>query len=76
MFKANGDVSGIRVLVGTADKSDDLIWCLEKPLSKLVLLVENEDGDNKFNWMVRFPFEKPSFYVSRYYCNTLRGATC
>ena len=57
MFKAKGDVSGIRVLVGTADKSDDSIWCLEKPLSKLVLLVENEDGDNKFNWMVRFPFE-------------------
>ena len=46
MFKAKGDNSGIRILVGTADKSDDSIWCLEKPLIKLVLLVENEDGNN------------------------------
>ena len=43
---SKGDVHSIRILVGTADKSDDSIRYLERPVNKLVVLVENEDGNN------------------------------
>ena len=68
-----GDVCSVRMLVSAADKSENSIRYLKRPVNKLVVLVENEDGDNGFDWMVRFPYEKPSFYVSRCHCNTLRG---
>ena len=43
---AKGDVHSIKILVGAASKSDNLIRYLERPVNKLVVLVENEDDDN------------------------------
>ena len=37
-------VDSVRLLVGASDKSDNSIWYLERPVNKLVVLVENEDG--------------------------------
>ena len=39
-----GDVRSVRLLVGTSDKSDYSIRYLERPVNKLVVLVQNEDG--------------------------------
>ena len=43
---SKGDVCSVRIPVGAADKSDDSICYLERPVNKLVVLVENEDGHN------------------------------
>ena len=43
---AKGDVHSVKILVGVADKSDNLICYLEMPVNKLVVLVENEDDNN------------------------------
>ena len=43
---AKGDACSIRILVSAADKSVDSIWYLERPVKRLVVLLENEDGDN------------------------------
>ena len=43
---SKGDVCSVRILVGAADKSEDLIRYLERPVNKLVVLIENEDGNN------------------------------
>ena len=43
---AKEDVCSVRIQVGAADKSDNLIHYLERPVNKLVVLVENEDGHN------------------------------
>ena len=43
---AKGDVRSVKILVGAANKSDNSIRYLERPVNKLVVLVENEDGDN------------------------------
>ena len=43
---AKGDVRSIKILVGAADKSDNSIRYLERRVNKLVMLLENEDGDN------------------------------
>ena len=43
---AKGDVRSVKILVGEADKSDNSIPYLERPVNKLVLLVENQDDDN------------------------------
>ena len=40
-----GDVHSVKILVSAVDKSDNLIGYLERPVNKLVVLVENEDGD-------------------------------
>ena len=73
---SKGDVCSFRILVGAADKSNGSIRYLERPVNKLVVLVENEDGNNYFDWMVRFTFERPSFDVSRCHCNPLGGIIC
>ena len=39
-----GDVRSVRLLVGTSEKSDNSIQYLERPVNKLVVLVENEYG--------------------------------
>ena len=39
-----GDVRSVRLLVGTSNKSDNSIRYLERPVNKLVVLVESEDG--------------------------------
>ena len=39
-------VRSVKILVGAADKSDNSIRYLERPVNKLVMLLENEDGDN------------------------------
>ena len=39
-------VRSVKILVGAADKSDNSIRYLERPVNKLVVLVENEDDDN------------------------------
>ena len=41
-----GDFGSVRILVGAADKSDDLILYFERPVNKLLVLVGNEDVDN------------------------------
>ena len=43
---SKGNVRSVRILVGAADKSDDSTYYLERPVNKLVVLVENEDGNN------------------------------
>ena len=43
---SKGDVCSVRILVGAADKSEDSIRYLERPVNKLVVLIENEDGNN------------------------------
>ena len=43
---AKGDVCRVKILVGAADKLYNWIRYLERPVSKLAVLVENEDGDN------------------------------
>ena len=45
---ARGDVRSVKILVGSAYKSDNSVRYLERPVNKLVVLVENEndDGDN------------------------------
>ena len=43
---AKGDVRSVRILVGAADKSDNSIRYLERPVNKLVALIENENGKN------------------------------
>ena len=43
---SKGDVCSVRIIVGAADKSDDLICYLERPVNKLVVLAENEDSNN------------------------------
>ena len=43
---AKGDVRSVKMLVGEADKSDNSIPYLERPVNKLVLLVENQGDDN------------------------------
>ena len=43
---ANGDVRSVKILFGAADNSDNSIRYLERPVNKLVVLVENEDDDN------------------------------
>ena len=43
---SKGDVCSVRILVGAANKSDDSIRYLKRPVNKLVVLVENEDGNN------------------------------
>ena len=52
-----GDICSVRLLVGTSDKSDNSIWYLERPVNKLVVLVENEDRIEYefFGW-----FDSPS----------------
>ena len=42
---AKGDVRSVKILVGPADKSHNSIRYLERPVNKLVVLVENEDDD-------------------------------
>ena len=42
---AKGDVHSIKILVGAANKSDNSIRYLERPVNKLVVLVENEDDN-------------------------------
>ena len=61
-----------RPIVKILAKSDNSIHYLERPVNKMVALVENEDGNRWFNSR----FEKPFFYVSRCYCNTFRGVIC
>ena len=39
-----GDVCSVRLLAGTSDKLDNSTRYLERPVNKLVVLVENEDG--------------------------------
>ena len=41
-----GDVYSVRILVSEADKLDNSIQYLERPVNKFVVLVENEDGKN------------------------------
>ena len=43
---AKGDVRSVKILVGAANKSDNSIPYLERPVNKLVVLVENENNDN------------------------------
>ena len=43
---AKGDVHSIKILVGAANKSDNSIRYLERPVNKLVVRVENENDDN------------------------------
>ena len=43
---AKGDGRSVKILVGAANKSENSIRYLERPVFKLVVLVENEDGDN------------------------------
>ena len=43
---AKGDVPRVKILVGATDKSDNSIRYLERPVNKLVVLVENEDDNN------------------------------
>ena len=43
---SKGDICNVRILVGAADKSDDSTCYLERPVNKLVVIVENEDDDN------------------------------
>ena len=43
---AKEDVRSVKILVGAADKSDNSIRYLKRPVNKLVMLLENEDGDN------------------------------
>ena len=43
---AKGDVHSVKILVGAANKWDNLIRYLEMPVNKLVVLVENEDDNN------------------------------
>ena len=43
---AKEDVRSVRILVGAADKSDNLNRYLERPAHKLVVLVETEDGND------------------------------
>ena len=38
---AKGDVHNVKILVGAADKSDYLIRYLERPVNKLVVLVDS-----------------------------------
>ena len=40
---AKGDACSVRILVGAAYKSDDLICYLDRPVNKLVVLAESED---------------------------------
>ena len=41
---SKGDVCSFRILVGAAEKSNDSICYLERPVNKLVVLVENEEA--------------------------------
>ena len=43
---AKGDVRSVKILVGSANKSDNSIRYLERPVNKLVVHVENENADN------------------------------
>ena len=43
---AKGDVRSVKILVGAANKSDNSIPYLERPVNKLVVLVDNENDDN------------------------------
>ena len=43
---AKEDVRSVKILVGAADKSGNSIRYLKRPVNKLVMLLENEDGDN------------------------------
>ena len=43
---AKGDVHSFKILIGAANKSDNLIQYLERPVNKLVVLVENEDDNH------------------------------
>ena len=43
---AKGDVHSVKILVGATNKSDNLIHYLERPVNKLVVLVENEDDNH------------------------------
>ena len=43
---AKGDVRSVKILVGAANKSDNSIRYLERPVNKLAVLVENENDDN------------------------------
>ena len=43
---AKGDVGSVKILVGSANKSDNSIRYWERPVNKLVVLVENENDDN------------------------------
>ena len=43
---AKGDVRSVRTLVVAADKVDNSIQYLERPVNKLAVLVENKDGKN------------------------------
>ena len=38
--------NSVKILVSAVDQSDNLIGYLERPVNKLVVLVDNEDGDN------------------------------
>ena len=50
---AKGDVCSASILVGAADKSDSLIQYLERPVNKLVVLVENKDGEfSSIGWLI------------------------
>ena len=43
---AKGDVRSVKILVGAANKSDNSIRYLERPVNKLAVLVENENDSN------------------------------
>ena len=43
---AKGDVRSVKIIVGGANKSDSSIRYLERPVNKLVALVENKNDNN------------------------------
>ena len=43
---AKGDVCSVKILFRAANKSDNSIRYLKRPVNKFVLLVENEDDNN------------------------------
>lgn len=50
---STGHVWSVKLLIGSSNTDDSAVCYLERPVNKLVMLIESND------WLVRFPAEKP-----------------
>ena len=50
---STGHVWSVKLLIGSSNTDDNAVCYLERPVNKLVMLIESND------WMVCFPAEKP-----------------
>ena len=68
-------VLSVKLLIDASNANDNTVRYLEKPVKKLVMLIENDDWNFKV-WLVWFLAKKPLMYDSQNVLRTSWGEPC